>query len=180
MNTVSAGSGGVSRLLAAIAQVLTADGRVAGAGFVVAEDIVVTGAHVTLEAGAGPGDTLQLVFPHVTGAPQVVGSVQAEAWRAPEDDDVAVIRLSGSVEGATVLRLGSAEGCRGHAVRSFGFPTQAPAGGHFGFGVAGDLLPAIDSRGAHLQLTAANDLTTGFSGAPVGGRGDRPGHRYGH
>jgi WD40 repeat protein len=52
-------------------------------------------------------------------------------------------------------------------VRSFGFPTQAPPDGHFGFGVAGDLLPAVGGRGPHLQLTAANDLTTGFSGGPV-------------
>lgn len=167
MSAVSAGSGGATGLLAAVVQILIADGQVAGAGFLVVEDIVVTCAHVVLEAGAGPGDTVQLVFPHATGAPQVEGSVQAEAWRAPEDDDVAVIRLSGSVEGATALRLGSAAGCRGHAVRSFGFPAQAPAGGHFGFAVAGDLLPATDSRGVHLQLTAANDLTTGFSGAPV-------------
>ncbi|WP_432020478.1 nSTAND1 domain-containing NTPase [Streptomyces sp. 1222.5] len=164
---MSAVSGGATGLLAAVVQILVADGQVAGAGFLVVEDIVVTCAHVVLEAGAGPGDTVQLVFPHATGAPQVEGSVQAEAWRAPEDDDVAVIRLSGSVEGATALRLGSAAGCRGHAVRSFGFPAQAPAGGHFGFAVAGDLLPATDSRGVHLQLTAANDLTNGFSGAPV-------------
>ncbi|MGW3208658.1 nSTAND1 domain-containing NTPase [Streptomyces sp. NPDC001135] len=167
MRTVSADSGGASGLLAAVAQVLRPDGQVVGAGFLVAEDRVVSCAHVTLEAGAGPGDTVRLAFPHATGAPQVEGSVETEAWRAPEGDDVAVIRLSGSVEGVTALRLGSAAGCRGHAVRSFGFPTQAPAGGHFGFGVAGDLLPATDSRGLHLQLTAANDLTTGFSGAPV-------------
>ncbi|MFJ4582532.1 nSTAND1 domain-containing NTPase [Streptomyces echinatus] len=167
MRTVSADGEGASGLLAAVVQVLRPEGQVVGAGFLVAEDLVVSCAHVMLEAGAGPGDTVQLAFPHAPGAPQVEGSVEAGAWRAPEDDDVAVIRLSGSVEGVTALRLGSAAGCRGHAVRSFGFPAQAPAGGHFGFGVAGDLLPATDSRGMHLQLTAANDLTTGFSGAPV-------------
>lgn len=48
-----------------------------------------------------------------------------------------------------------------------GFPAQAQAGGHFGYGEAGDLLPAADGRGERLQLTAANDLTTGFSGGPV-------------
>ncbi|MER5488412.1 WD40 repeat domain-containing protein [Streptomyces sp. NPDC002812] len=68
--------------------------------------------------------------------------------------------------GARTLPLGSAEGCRGHQVRSFGFPAQAPPEGHFGFGVAGDLLPGSRGRSAHLQLTSANDLTTGFSGGP--------------
>ncbi|MFJ8210589.1 hypothetical protein [Streptomyces sp. NPDC096033] len=33
--------------------------------------------------------------------------------------------------------------------------------------MAGNLLPATANRGAHLQLTAANDITTGFSGGPV-------------
>ncbi|KJY24185.1 WD40 repeat protein, partial [Streptomyces sp. NRRL S-444] len=88
-------------------------------------------------------------------------------WRAPEAEDVAIVRLSDAPAGVAPLPLGSASGCRGHQVRSFGFPAQAPPDGHFGFGVAGDLLPATESRSAHLQLTAANDLTTGFSGGPV-------------
>ncbi|MFI6011292.1 hypothetical protein ACIBAG_21145 [Streptomyces sp. NPDC051243] len=52
-------------------------------------------------------------------------------------------------------------------MRSFGFPAQAPPEGHLGFGDIGDLLPSADGQGAHLQLTGANDLTTGFSGGPV-------------
>ncbi|MFD0271349.1 trypsin-like peptidase domain-containing protein [Streptomyces sp. NPDC127106] len=97
---------------------------------------------------------------------QVEGQVPGELWRATQDEDVAFISLS-MPAGARILPLGSAEGCRGHQVRSFGFPAQAPPEGHFGFGVAGDLLPGSGSRSADLQLTAANDLTTGFSGGPV-------------
>jgi WD40 repeat protein len=51
-------------------------------------------------------------------------------------------------------------------VRSFGFPSQAPPDGHYGYGVAGDLL-AVAGGGVVLQLTSANDLTRGFSGAPI-------------
>lgn len=98
------GSAGASGLLAAVTQVLRPDGEVAGAGFLVAKDIVVTCAHVTLAAGAGPGDPIRLAFPHAPGAPRVEGAVQAEGWRAPEDEDVAVIRLIGGVEGVTALR----------------------------------------------------------------------------
>ncbi|WP_369259566.1 trypsin-like peptidase domain-containing protein [Streptomyces sp. R35] len=152
----------------AVAQLLGPDGRVAGAGFLVAEDVLVTCAHVVRAAGGGPGERVGLAFPHVDGADGVEGQVLGgDLWRAPEDEDVAFIRLSGTPAGMKVLPLGSAEGCRGHEVRSFGFPAQAPPGGHFGFGVAGDLLPGSAGRGAHLQLTAANDLTTGFSGGPV-------------
>ncbi|MFD9136681.1 trypsin-like peptidase domain-containing protein [Streptomyces bottropensis] len=161
------GDGLVADLLPAVAQVLGPDGAVAGAGFVVAEGVVVTCAHVVAAAGAGPGRTVSLAFPHVDGAVRVEGHVPAELWRAAEREDVAFIRLSTRPTGLRTLPLGSAEGCRGHQVRSFGFPAQAPPEGHFGFGVTGDLLPSSDGRGAHLQLTAANDLTTGFSGGPV-------------
>ncbi|MFC7257530.1 eIF2A-related protein [Streptomyces lutosisoli] len=162
-----AGGGLASDLLAAVAQILGPDGRVAGAGFLVDEGVLLTCAHVVQAAGSGPGERVRLSFPHVEGANGAAGHVLDELWRAPDDEDVAFIRLSSTSAGMRTLPLGSAEGCRGHQVRSFGFPAQAPPDGHFGFGETGDLLPASDGRGAHLQLTAANDLTTGFSGGPV-------------
>jgi Tol biopolymer transport system component len=161
------GDNTATELPAAVAQILAPDGRVAGAGFLVAERLLVTCAHVVQAAAAGPGQTVQLAFPHLEGGRQAEGHVLNERWRAPEQDDLAVIRLDSTSADMWPLALGSAAGCRGHQVRSFGFPTQAPPQGHFGFGVAGDLLPAVKGEGPHLQLTAANDLTTGFSGAPV-------------
>ncbi|MGC0375561.1 trypsin-like peptidase domain-containing protein [Streptomyces sp. SAI-229] len=161
------GSGMASDLATSVAQVLGPDGRVAGTGFVVAEGVLVTCAHVVEAAGGGPGRKVRLSFPHVEGADRVEGTVPTGLWRSADDEDVAFVRLSDPPIGVRILPLGSAEGCRGHDVRSFGFPAQAPPEGHFGFGVTGDLLPAADGRGAHLQLTDANDLTTGFSGGPV-------------
>ncbi|MFE1787892.1 trypsin-like peptidase domain-containing protein [Streptomyces sp. NPDC059525] len=162
-------------LIRSVAQVLAPDGQVAGAGFLVAEGILMTCAHVVRDAGAGPGDRLRLAFPHLDGGPEAEGLVVAEAWRCPDEEDVAVVRLpthgaAGGRDvtaGITPAALGSAVGSRGHAVYSFGFPAQAPVGGHFGYGTAGRLLPAAGGHGVHLQLTAANDLTTGFSGGPV-------------
>ncbi|WP_093872373.1 trypsin-like peptidase domain-containing protein [Streptomyces sp. TLI_105] len=150
-----------------MAQVLRPDGTVAGTGFLVAQDILLTCAHVVQAAESGPGEQVRLAFPHAQGAPRMEGHVLDGPWRAPEGDDVAVVRLTVVPAAVTPLPLGSAAGCRGHRLSSFGFPAQAPLEGHFGYGVAGDLLPATRSRGAHLQLTAANDLTTGFSGGPV-------------
>ncbi|MFI5687195.1 trypsin-like peptidase domain-containing protein [Streptomyces sp. NPDC051636] len=151
----------------AVAQVLGPDGTVAGAGFLVADGMLVTCAHVVRAAGGGPGESVRLAFPHAEGGDGVEGQVLAALWRAPEDEDVAFVRLGGTTAGMRTLPLGSAEGCRGHQVRSFGFPAQAPPEGHFGFGTTGDLLPASPGRCAYLQLTDANDLTTGFSGGPV-------------
>ncbi|WP_328966904.1 nSTAND1 domain-containing NTPase [Streptomyces sp. NBC_00239] len=162
------GSGGPSwDLLAAVTRIVAPDGTVTGAGFLVADNVVVTCAHVVEAAGSGPGGTILLDFPHVEGAERLEGHVPVDLWRAVEREDVAFIRLVRAPAGARTLPLGSAEGCRGHQVVSFGFPAQAPPEGHFGFGVAGDLLPGAQGRSTLLQLTAANDLTTGFSGGPV-------------
>ncbi|WP_374776437.1 trypsin-like peptidase domain-containing protein [Streptomyces sp. NBC_01310] len=154
-------------LAGAVAEILGPDGKPVGAGFLVAEDVLVTCAHVVRAAEGGPGETVRLLFPHAEGAPRSQGVVLQEGWRDPAYEDVAVVRLSSSPSGVEVLPLGSAADCKDHPVRLFGFPEQAPEGGHYGYGVASDLLPATDGRGVHLQLTGANDLTTGFSGGPV-------------
>ncbi|QES46522.1 hypothetical protein DEJ50_00255 [Streptomyces venezuelae] len=154
-----------SDLPTAVAQILGADGEVAGAGFLVTQDVLVTCAHVVRAAGSGPGDWLRVTFPRVAGADGLEGRV--EEWHAPEVEDVAFIRLRETPPSTRVLSLGSAEGCGGHRVRSFGFPAQAQQDGHLGFGTVGDLLPASQSANTLLQLTEANDLTTGFSGGPV-------------
>ncbi|MBT2453079.1 trypsin-like peptidase domain-containing protein, partial [Streptomyces sp. ISL-43] len=161
-------NGADNSLPSAVAQVLDPDGTVAGAGFLVAEGLLATCAHVVQAAGGGPGTSLHLAFPHLAGAPRVEGQVLCgDAWRAQEGEDVAFVRLATLPAGVPALPLGSAAGCRGHPVRSFGFPAQAPPDGHYGHGEAGGLLPATENRSSHLQLTDANDLTTGFSGAPV-------------
>ncbi|MFI9247984.1 trypsin-like peptidase domain-containing protein [Streptomyces sp. NPDC053086] len=158
----------VPDLPTAVAQILGPTGKAVGAGFLVAEGVLVTCAHVIQAAGGRPGGKVRVAFPHVGGTRPVMGHISEDQWRATEAEDVAVVRLIGAPAGMGVLPLGSAVGCRGHHVRSFGFPAQARPEGHFGFGVAGDLLPAGPGGGGMLvQLTSANDLTTGFSGGPV-------------
>ncbi|MFF0057193.1 trypsin-like peptidase domain-containing protein [Streptomyces microflavus] len=157
--------GAADDLPASVAQICDGTGLVVGAGFLVADRLLMTCAHVLADGGYGPGAVVTLVFPHGPGAP-IAGRVMEEAWRDPHEQDIALVRLERPV-GMTPLTLGSAAGARGHQVRSFGFPAQAPPGGHFGFAVAGSLLPPADGVGELLQLTDANDLTQGFSGGPV-------------
>ncbi|WP_380279866.1 trypsin-like peptidase domain-containing protein [Kitasatospora purpeofusca] len=161
-----AGAGAADGLAAAVAQVRDGDDLVVGAGFLVAEDLLVTCAHVLEDGRYGPGSAVTLVFPRADGAPEVTGRVLEDPWRDSDEQDVALVRLDHPV-GIGPLPLGSAAGARGHRVRSFGFPQQAPPGGHFGFATAGGILPATDKVGELLQLTDANDLTQGFSGGPV-------------
>ncbi|SCF49150.1 WD40 repeat [Micromonospora matsumotoense] len=145
-----------------VAQILDARDTAAGAGFLIAEDVLVSCAHVVLAAGARIGDPVRLRFPQAAGTPMVSGRVLADGWQPPDGDDIALVRLESVPGGLRPLPLAESGGRRGNRVRSFGFPAQAGPGGHFGYGRAGDLLqPAL------LQLTAANDLTQGFSGGPV-------------
>ncbi|MBW8795606.1 MAG: trypsin-like peptidase domain-containing protein [Streptomyces sp.] len=161
------GRGGPDGFSASVAQVLGDDGRVVGAGFLAAEDTVLTCAHVVVAAGSGPGGRVRLSFPAAAGRLEAHGRVTAETWSPPDGQDIAVVRLDRAPADVSPLPLGSAASSRGHRVLSFGFPTQAPATGHFGRAEAGGLLPATSDGDALLQLTAANDLTTGFSGAPL-------------
>ncbi|MFE4976009.1 trypsin-like peptidase domain-containing protein [Kitasatospora sp. NPDC056651] len=159
-------TGAVDGLAAAVAQVRDEAGLVVGAGFLVAADLLVTCAHVLADGGYGPGDVVTLAFPRADGAPEVAGRVLEGSWRESDEQDVALVRLDRPVE-MEPLRLGSAVGARGHRVCSFGFPVQAPPGGHFGYATAGGILPDDGKVGELLQLTGANDLTQGFSGGPV-------------
>ncbi|WP_327363733.1 nSTAND1 domain-containing NTPase [Streptomyces sp. NBC_01296] len=153
--------------LRAVAQVIGQHDEVCGAGFLIAEDVLVTCAHVIRATGSEPGGSVWLTFPNVDGAGPVEGIVLHEPWRGPEAEDIALVRLGVAVSGTHVPALGSAADSRGHRVRSYGFPGQAPPGGHWGYAEAGGLLPATGDRAELLQLTAANDLTTGFSGGPI-------------
>src|SRR5262245_30744878 len=77
----------------AVAQVLDVEGAVAGAGFLVGAGVLVTCAHVVVGARSGPGGLVRLRFPHLGGAPQMVGQILEEPWRAPDAEDIAVVRL---------------------------------------------------------------------------------------
>ncbi|XTV36958.1 trypsin-like peptidase domain-containing protein (plasmid) [Streptomyces sp. P10-4] len=148
-------------------QVLASDGGIAGAGFLAGEDTGFTCAHVVRAAGQLPGDQVEVLFPHLPGAPRVMADVVAERWRAPEAEDVAVLRFGSIPATARRMAVGTSAGCQGHGFFSFGFPAQALRGGHFGYGEVGGLLPGDNGAQRQLQLTKANDLTAGFSGGPV-------------
>lgn len=158
---------GTASITHSIARVRAAGDSTAGTGFLVAHDLVLTCAHVVRAAGGGPGARIDLEFPHLPGAPRTAARVQVEGWRTPDAEDIAVLRVEEPPAGSVPLALGSAEGCRGHRVRSFGFPAHSPDSGRYGFCTAGDLIPAGGDTPALMQLTDANDLTSGFSGAPV-------------
>lgn len=113
---------------AGVVQVLAEDGRVTGAGFLAAGDVVVTCAHVVRAAGSGSGRPVMVRFPHLPGRPTVEGVALAEAWRAPEAEDVAAIRLAQGPDDARRAPLGSAAGCGGIGSPRSGFRPRRRTG----------------------------------------------------
>ncbi|MFE1857928.1 serine protease [Streptomyces anandii] len=150
-----------------VAQILTGADTPVGAGFLVPGGAVVTCAHVVVNAGCGPGDVLTLRFPQAPGTPRATGTVLPGPWRAPGDEDLAVIQLTGTPPSVPELLVGLAHGAEGRPVWSFGFPRSTFDSGHEGTARAGGRLRVGGGDHWLLQLHEANTVARGFSGAPV-------------
>jgi WD40 repeat protein len=138
------------------------DGRVLGAGFLVGPGLVATCAHVL---GQEPPSRVRVDFPQAPGCPGSWGMLAAGTWRAPAQQDVAFLQLESPPVGVEPLQVRSTTGAAGRRLRSFGFPAQAPPGGHHGTCTVAALL--TDGDRMLLQVASANDLAEGFSGAPL-------------
>lgn len=135
-------------------------GAVLGAGFLVADDLVLTCAHVL---GADPPEAVTVSFPQAPGQPPTLARPLPEAWRPRED--VAALRLETPPAGLPALLLRTAPGPPGRGLRTFGFPSSAPTDGVGGSALAGDTF--LDGDLVLLCLGEANDIARGFSGGPL-------------
>ena len=156
-------------LTRSVVQVLGTDGHPAGSGFVVGQRLLVTCAHVLAGHGRDDGPPtgpVTVVFAHLDGAARTV-QVAPQWWRDQDSADIAFLRLDEPLPAqAQPLLLGDSPGVRGHRIKAFGFPLNAPSAGHYGYGVAGDRIVG-DGGTPLLQLTGCAEATEGFSGGPV-------------
>ncbi|MDQ1252906.1 MAG: hypothetical protein QG646_2048, partial [Euryarchaeota archaeon] len=147
-----------------IVQILRHDGTVAGTGFVISKNLIATCAHVVLEARAGPGDKVKVRFNN-PNATECNASVIPESWRSPDKGDISILtfeeELPSEVE---VLLIGSSAGVTGHKVCTFGFPVVGDIKGIWGHG---EVIGKVTERGTSLLQIDSNEITKGFSGAPL-------------
>ncbi|RNG25039.1 serine protease [Streptomyces botrytidirepellens] len=147
------------------ARVFGSDGVVAGAGFLVADRLVCTCAHVVRESGGGrPEGPVSVDFPLLTGADAGAPVLaEVESWR-PEDD-IAVLRLADAVDGTEPLPFVDGTGDEwGGEIRAFGFPEDAPRG----VNATGVLRGRQRADRLQLDLAAHGvPIGRGFSGAAV-------------
>lgn len=133
------------------------DGRVVGAGFLVAADLVVTCAHVLGE----PDGAVSLDFPLLPGRPEAVGRV-VRWWPVAEDGrgDVAVVRVV-PPDGAAPVPGAADVDVWGHRLRVLGFPN----GFDDGRWLTGTLLGRQGTGWVQVEVDGV--VRRGYSGAPV-------------
>lgn len=157
-------------LRAGIVRILKPDGTTAGTGCVIGDGgLIITCSHVVqceesqLRGDPKP-DYVDLVF-HMTKSPGRA-KVDDGWWRPASAEDIAILRpMSALPEQVEPLALRGSDGTLGHSFRTFGFPEAKPVEGMWGYGIVGDR--TTEAGHPVLQLTRAQEITAGFSGAPV-------------
>ena len=167
---------GFERLGPAVARILTPDGEVVGAGFLIAPDTVCTCAHVVDRAVRMPGaepsadaprDTVGLDFPLMDSA--AVHRATVVTWRpaiVDGDGDVALLRLPAvPAAGSAPVRLVGGGDAWDHRFRVLGFPT----GSDQGVWANGRVRAPVGGRWTALseEYDRIRRISPGFSGAPV-------------
>ncbi|MBE7557287.1 MAG: serine protease [Anaerolineales bacterium] len=151
-------------LTTSIVRIIKIAGDTIGAGFILTDDgLIATCAHVVANAGVRPGETVKIVF-HYTGEERQA-VVEAEWWRKPEAEDVAILRLIGELpEPVKPLPLGTSAGAASHPFETMGFPPTNPTGGILGSGM---ILGQTKINEMLVLQLRSQEVTGGFSGAPV-------------
>ena len=127
------------------------------------DDLIATCAHVI---GEPFPDKVNVTF--LATNEQREALVVKEWCRSKKAEDIAILRVVGGLpEGVRPLSLGPSTGINGHKMTTYGFPSSIrPVVSAPGYGTA--IEPkAITNAGQSLIPIRSNEITTGFSGAPV-------------
>ncbi|WP_155054896.1 nSTAND1 domain-containing NTPase [Streptomyces blattellae] len=160
----------------AIARFWTADGQVAGSGFLIAEGTLCTCAHVVAAAlgvpdtdRTPPASPLTVDFPLLTPpSPRLTATVTH--WRPVAPDgggDMALLALEATVPGTTAVRFAGGTAVWDHAFRILGFPLRTD---EHGVWVDGRLRAPVGKGWTSMEPRPSPRgpvIGRGFSGAPV-------------
>jgi hypothetical protein len=148
-----------------VIRVFNAHGTTVGTGFVVADHLAVTCAHVVQAAGSACGQPISIEF-YSNGKKDTV-QVLHEGWSPPANNDMALLRLNNLPEGVTPVVMGSATRCQGHPYFSFGFAKLAGYDNRPVNGIIDGLVSVRDSLKRDMLQLQGEAIDQGLSGAPV-------------
>ncbi|MBE7556728.1 MAG: serine protease [Anaerolineales bacterium] len=140
-------------------QVLDQNDLPIGAAFLVDNDLLLTCAHVVRSAGSVPGQAISLRTPKGT---ELNATVDREAWRDENAEDIATLRLATPLDEMQPLLLGASSGSQGHAFSTYGFPQPGQA-----LSGSGTITGYATLNGIQYLQLESSQVTPGFSGAPV-------------
>ncbi|GAA4497950.1 hypothetical protein GCM10023191_042260 [Actinoallomurus oryzae] len=155
-----------------VVRVLDHAGMVAGAGFLVAPDVVATCAHVVTVAADGgpPAEPVVVDFPmaRAAGGPPPRGLARVTRWAPTEEDgsgDVALLRLeTAAPPGARVPPMRGGGDLWDHEFHVFGFPADMADG----VWATGRIRDVQGTGWLQLQGAATDQgIDEGYSGSPV-------------
>jgi hypothetical protein len=146
-----------------IVAILNTDNEIVGTGFVAADCLIVTCAHVIDLAKAAPGGLVRIRF--AVDNTERFADIDASAYSPKDDLDVAILRVSQTPKGVQPLRMSASAGCSGHAFFATGYPKM---GDFESLSARGDIISIEnDKRGdSYLQLHS-QEVAPGMSGGPV-------------
>ncbi|MFN6564217.1 MAG: pentapeptide repeat-containing protein [Nostoc sp. ChiSLP01] len=142
-----------------IVRILKPSGQTAGTGFFVSPQLVITCAHVVASSRNKPSTVVDLVL--LKNRQKLTASIEERYWRAPEYEDVAILRVNEPFIESVPLKLGTSANIAGHEFFTYGFPESIPQGILVKGSIDGETGDA-----SLLQLTS-QEVTEGVSGAPV-------------
>jgi WD40 repeat protein len=156
-------------LITGIVRVLKPNGETAGTGFVIAQDgLIATCSHVVQDdesqKRSKPRPEKVTVVFRATGEPREAW-VEPNWWRPSNANDVAILRIEGSLPAQVKpLLLGSSSGTEHHPFDTFGFPADNPKQGIWG---DGHILAETKIQDVQVLQLSSSQVTPGFSGAPI-------------
>ncbi len=145
------------------------DGKRVGTGFVVAEDLVVTCAHVIDDIATSKPTSKSVKVKPALAVEDEKADAEITRWQPAEEADIAFLRCTLKRDEVFVARLREIGDHKPSKCDAFGYPSLDDIDGVF---ANADYLGLVDTAsGRQLIQVESKQLTHGFSGAPLVDRG---------
>jgi hypothetical protein len=146
-----------------IVAILNTENEIVGTGFVAAEHLIVTCAHVIDLAKAAPGGMVRVRF--AVDNSERFADIDASSYSPKEDLDIAILRVSQTPKGVQPLRMSASAGCSGHEFFATGYPKL---GDFESLSARGEIISLEkDKRGDRYLQLRSQEVAPGLSGGPV-------------